>query len=144
MLAGRRINDGMGEWVVQQLVLELARRRVVIGGARVLVLGLSFKENCPDLRNTRVIDVITALRSYGMEPLIVDPWVDPLEAKAEYGLQVSAEVPVDDRGECFAAVIAAVSHREFVDLDLSGWQSLLHPDTVVFDLKGMVPARLRR
>lgn len=142
VLAGRRINDGMGEWVVQQLVLELARRRVVIGGARVLVLGLSFKENCPDLRNTRVIDVITALRSYGMEPLIVDPWVDPLEAKAEYGLQVSAEVPVDDRGECFAAVIAAVSHREFVDLDLSGWQSLLHPDTVVFDLKGMVPRSL--
>ena len=142
VLAGRRINDGMGEWAVQQLVLELARRRVVIGGARVLVLGLSFKENCPDLRNTRVIDVITALRSYGMEPLVVDPWVDAAEAQTEYGLQVAADVPMVDPAAPFAAVIAAVAHRQFAQLAPAAWQALLAPETVVFDLKGIVPRQL--
>jgi len=142
VLAGRRINDGMGEWAVQQLVLELARRRVVIGGARVLVLGLSFKENCPDLRNTRVIDVITALRSYGMEPLVVDPWVDVAEAQTEYGLQVAADVPLVDPAAPFAAVIAAVAHRQFAQLAPAAWQALLAPETVVFDLKGIVPRQL--
>jgi len=129
----------MGEWAVQQLVLELARRRVVIGGARVLVLGLSFKENCPDLRNTRVIDVIHALRTYGIDPVVVDPWVDPLEAQTEYGLQVATEIPADAP---WAAVIAAVAHRQFAELQQDAWQGLLGPDTVVFDLKGLVPRSL--
>lgn len=142
VLAGRRINDGMGDWIVQQLVLELARRRVVIGGARVLVLGLSFKENCPDLRNTRVVDVIAALRSYGMEMLVVDPWVDPAEAEAEYGLQVSTELPTSNPAEPWAAVIAAVAHRQFVELEPADWQALLAPETVVFDLKVIVPREL--
>ncbi|MEB3234624.1 MAG: nucleotide sugar dehydrogenase [Cyanobacteriota bacterium] len=139
VLAGRRINDGMGEWVVQQLVLELARRQVVIGGARVLLLGLSFKENCPDLRNTRVVDVIAALRSYGIEPVVVDPWVDAAEAEAEYGLQVTAEPPA---GPPWAAVIAAVAHRQFVALGAAGWQALLGSDTVLLDLKGIAPRAL--
>lgn len=132
----------MGEWVVQQLVLELSRRRIVIGGARVLLLGLSFKENCPDLRNTRVIDVITALRSYGIEPLIVDPCVDPAEARAEYGLEIVSEVPLGDQTETFAAVIAAVAHREFIDLKLSSWQGILSANAVLFDLKGIAPRHL--
>jgi UDP-N-acetyl-D-galactosamine dehydrogenase len=139
VLAGRRINDGMGEWVVQQLVLELARRQVVIGGARVLVLGLSFKENCPDLRNTRVIDVINGLRSYGIEPVVVDPWVDPLEAQTEYGLEVATDIPGDVP---WAAVIAAVAHRQFAELQQDAWQGLLSRDTVVFDLKGLVPRQV--
>ncbi|MBM5786166.1 MAG: nucleotide sugar dehydrogenase, partial [Cyanobacteria bacterium K_DeepCast_35m_m1_288] len=93
VLAGRRINDGMGRWVVEQLVLEMARRCHVIAGTKVLVLGLSFKENCSDLRNTRVVDVVKALQSYGMEPELVDPWVDPYEARREYGLTVLATIP---------------------------------------------------
>ena len=139
VLAGRRINDGMGDWVVQQLVLEMARRRLAIGGARVLVLGLTFKQNCPDLRNTRVIDVIQALHSYGMETVVVDPWVDAAEAETEYALQVHGAVPA---GQTFAAVIAAVCHQQFTDLDADGWGRFLDPQTVVFDLKGIVPREL--
>ncbi len=138
VLAGRRINDGMGDWVVQQLVLEMARRRHPIGGARVLVLGLSFKENCPDLRNTRVIDVIHALASYGMEAVVVDPWVDAAAAAIEYDLTVLKALP---QGEPFAAVIAAVAHRQFAELDLAAWQQLL-ASAVVFDLKGIIPRDL--
>ena len=87
VLAGRRINDGMARWVVEQLVLEMARKGMVIAGAQVLVLGLTFKEDCPDLRNTRVVDLIHALQRYGMELLVVDPWADPEEAQREYDLR---------------------------------------------------------
>jgi len=120
VLAGRRINDGMGAWVVEQLVLELAKRRVVIGGARVLVLGLSFKENCTDLRNTRVVDVIEALCRYGMEVL--------------------PELPTSRN--TFPAVIAAVAHRQFSALTSEQWQQLLEPNGLMLDLKGIVPRQL--
>ena len=139
VLAGRRINDGMGRWLVEQLVLELARRGLVIAGARVLVLGLSFKENCPDLRNTRVVDVIEALRRYGMEPVLVDPWVNAEEAQREYGLTVLPGVPI---GQCWSAVVAAVSHREFTELPADYWRQLLEPTGVLLDLKGIVPREL--
>jgi len=140
VLAGRRINDGMGEWMVQQLVVAMARRGLAIGGARVLVLGLTFKENCPDLRNTKVVDVIEALRSYGMTPLVVDPWVDPKEAQDEYGLSVVPEIPGGSR---YAAVVAAVAHREFAALEPQQWQQLLAADGVLLDLKGVIPRDLR-
>jgi UDP-N-acetyl-D-galactosamine dehydrogenase len=140
VLAGRRINDGMGEWVVQQLVLAMARAHRPIGGARVLVLGLSFKENCPDLRNTRVIDVIHALVGYGMEVVVVDPWVDPDEAQRDYNLCVQATLP--QPGQAFDAVIAAVAHRQFAELDPGCWQQLLGSSALVFDLKGIVPREL--
>jgi UDP-N-acetyl-D-galactosamine dehydrogenase len=139
VLAGRRINDGMGRWVVEQLVLELACRGLVIAGARVLVLGLSFKENCPDLRNTRVVDVIEALRRYGMEPVLVDPWVNAEEAQREYGLTVLAEAPT---GHGWSAVVAAVAHRQFTALPAEQWRQLLEPAGVLLDLKGIVPREL--
>jgi len=140
VLAGRRINDGMGEWVVQQLVIAMARRGLAIGGARVLVLGLTFKENCPDLRNTKVVDVIAALRTYGMEPVVVDPWVDLKEALDEYGLYVLPEIPAGGR---YAAVVAAVAHRQFVALEPQQWQQLLDADGVLLDLKGVMPRDLQ-
>ncbi len=139
VLAGRRINDGMGRWVVEQLVLEMARRGQVIAGARVLVLGLSFKDNCPDLRNTRVVDVLEALRRYGVEPVVVDPWVDPQEAHRDLGLSVLREVPP---GQCWNAVVAAVAHRQFAELDIEQWQLLLDSNGVLADLKGIVPRQL--
>jgi UDP-N-acetyl-D-galactosamine dehydrogenase len=140
VLAGRRINDGMGAWVVEQLVLELAKRQVVIGGARVLVLGLSFKENCTDLRNTKVVDVIEALGRYGMEALVVDSWVDTQEAQREYGLEVFKEIPA---GITYPAVIAAVAHKEFAALAAQQWQELLDPLGVLLDLKAIVPRHLQ-
>jgi UDP-N-acetyl-D-galactosamine dehydrogenase len=105
----------------------------------VLVLGLSFKENCPDLRNTRVVDVIEALRRYCMEPVLVDPWVIAEEAQREYGLTVLPEVPT---GQCWSAVVAAVSHREFTELPAEYWRQLLEPAGVLLDLKGIVPREL--
>ena len=139
VLAGRRINDGMGSWVVEQLVLALARRGMVIAGARVLVLGLSFKENCPDLRNTRVVDVIEALRRYGMEPVVVDPWVDPEEAQRDYGLDVLAEIPP---GSSWQGVVVAVAHHQFTGLQAEHWRQLLAANGVLLDLKGIVPREL--
>lgn len=139
VLAGRRINDGMGRWVVEQLVLELARRRQLIVGARVLVLGLTFKEDCPDLRNTKVVDVLMALRDYGIDFLLVDPWVDPEEASREYGLEVKSQLPV---GSLFGAVLALVPHQQFRQLNKGQWQSLLEPGGVLLDIKGVVPREL--
>ena len=140
VLAGRRINDGMGRWVVEQLVLEMALRGHVIAGAQVLVLGLSFKENCPDLRNTRVVDVIEALRRYGIEPVLVDPWVDADETRREYGLKVLATIPAANR---YGAVIAAVAHRQFVGIPEASWLELLLAEGVLLDLKGVMPRALQ-
>ncbi len=139
VLAGRRINDGMGRWVVEQIVLEMARRRMVIGGARVLILGLTFKENCPDLRNTRVVDVIQAMADYGMQPVIVDSWVDPADALHEYGLVVERDVP---SGMRFAAVVGAVAHQSFVEMNAEQWRQLIDLHGVLVDLKGIMPREL--
>lgn len=140
VLAGRRINDGMGRWVVEQLVLEMARRGQVIAGAKVLVLGLTFKENCPDLRNTRVVDVIAALQRYGMEPVLVDPWVDAVEARREFGFTVEVAIPTAHR---YIAVIAAVAHKQFVGISEESWRELLLEDGVLLDLKGVIPRALQ-
>jgi len=139
VLAGRRINDGMGRWVVEQLVLELARRGVVIAGAKVLVLGLTFKENCPDLRNTRVVDVIESLKRYGLEPVVVDPWVDADQAQREYGLIVLDAIP---SASSWQAVVAAVAHHQFTALPAEQWHQLLAAGGVLFDLKGIIPREL--
>ncbi len=139
VLAGRRINDGMGVWIVEQLVLSMARQGLIIGGTKVLILGLSFKENCPDLRNTKVIDVIQALRSYAMEPIIVDPWIDPLAAKHEYGLEVLKEIPF---GPKYKAIIAAVAHWQFAQMPSEQWQLMIDEQSLLIDLKGMVPREL--
>ena len=140
VLAGRRINDGMGDWVVEQLVLEMARSSMVIAKAKILVLGLTFKENCPDLRNTRVVDLIQALQRYGMVPVVVDPWVDGKEAQREYNINVLTEIPI---GQCWIGVVAAVAHRQFVQLAVEEWCQLLDPSGVLLDLKGMVPRELK-
>jgi UDP-N-acetyl-D-galactosamine dehydrogenase len=139
VLAGRRINDGMGRWVAEQLVLELARKRKQIVGASVLVLGLTFKENCPDLRNTKVVDVLMALRDYGIEAQVVDPMADPEEARREYRLEVEPQLPA---GRRFGAVLALVPHQQFRQLNEGQWQELLEPGGVLFDLKGCVPRAL--
>jgi len=139
VLAGRRINDGMGRWVVEQLVLELARRGAVIAGARVLVLGLAFKENCPDLRNTRVVDLLETIRRYGMVPEVVDPWVDCQEARRDYGLDVTAAIPANTK---FDAVILSVAHQQFAALTSDQWSQLLNPNGVLLDLKCLMPREL--
>lgn len=109
ILAGRRINDGMGAYVAGQMVKAMLQRRIHVNGARVLVLGLTFKENCPDLRNTRVVDVVEELREYGVRVDVHDPWADPDEARHEYGLDLVA-TPVDG---AYDGVVLAVAHDRF-------------------------------
>jgi UDP-N-acetyl-D-galactosamine dehydrogenase len=139
VLAGRRINDGMGRWLAEQLVLGLAQRRQQVVGARVLVLGLTFKENCPDLRNTKVVDLIRGLECYGMEVEVVDPWVDIKEAHREFNLIVNTEISVQTD---YAAVIAAVAHKEFARLRPEQWREMLAEKGIIMDLKGIVPRSL--
>jgi UDP-N-acetyl-D-galactosamine dehydrogenase len=139
VLAGRRINDGMGRWVVEQIVLEMALKKMLVGGAKVLVLGIAFKENCPDLRNTKVVDVIETLASYGMEAVVVDPWVDPDECFHEYGLAMEKVIPTNSS---FQVVIAAVAHLSFVKMDAEEWLQLVDDKGILVDLKGIMPRSL--
>lgn len=140
VLAGRRINDAMGSWAAEQLVLAMARRGLELPGARVAVLGLSFKENCPDLRNTRVVDVVKGLRSFDLDVEVIDPWVDPLEARRQYGLEVR---PSPVGAGPYRAVVVAVAHHQFAEQSPAQWQALLEPGAVLLDLKGIVPRQLQ-
>ncbi|MEM1432912.1 MAG: nucleotide sugar dehydrogenase [Pseudomonadota bacterium] len=136
ILAGRRINDNMGRHIAGRIVKLMTQKRIHAADARVLVLGFAFKENCPDLRNTRVIDVIEELASYGMELEVCDPWVDAAEAEHEYGLTVTAKPQRSD----YDAIVLAVAHREFMKLGETGIGKLGAPQHVIYDVKGVLPA----
>ena len=133
VLAGRRINDGMGCYIVGRTVREMIAREIPVKGARALVMGLAFKENCPDLRNTRVVDVIRELESYGVEVDVYDPWVHAGIAKSEYGIEMTA-VPLPNS---YAAVILAVAHDAFMQGDTAS--IYCEPNSVIFDVKGVLP-----
>lgn len=136
ILAGRRLNDGMGAYVAGQLVKALLRKRIHVQGARVLMMGLTFKENCPDLRNTRVVDVIAELQDYGIEVDVYDPWVDAAEAQHEYGIMPIAQ-PAQG---AYDGVILAVAHHQFADMGIEGLRKLGRDDHVLYDLKYILPA----
>ena len=131
ILSGRRINDGMGSHVAQRVIKLMTQRRIHAAGSNVLVLGLAFKENCPDLRNTRVVDVVEEFRSYHANVEVHDPWVSADEARHEYGLELVSEL-VPGR---YDAVILAVAHRQFTALGAAGIRALGRPGCVVFDVK---------
>ena len=135
ILAGRRINDGMGGFVATQVLRLMAQRGISIVGARILVLGLAFKENCPDLRNTRVVDIVRELRDYHAQVDVHDPWVDAAEARHEYGLD-----PVAEPGAgAYDAIIIAVGHRQFAELGAAGLRSFGKPGAVLYDVKYVLP-----
>ena len=135
ILAGRRINDGMGSHVARRVAKLMARRNLPTAGAKVLVLGLAFKENCPDVRNTRVVDIVAELRSYNAQVDVHDPWVSAEEAKHEYGLDLVAE---PEAGQ-YDAVILAVAHRQFSERGADGIRGFGKPGAVVFDVKRTLP-----
>jgi UDP-N-acetyl-D-galactosamine dehydrogenase len=137
ILAGRRINDGMGAYIAGRMVKAMLKRRIQVEGARVLVLGLAFKENCPDLRNTKVVDVITELRDYGIAADVYDPWVAAEEARHEYGLDL---IESPDVG-CYDGIVLAVAHREFADLGAEGIRAFGRPDHILYDLKYSLPSK---
>lgn len=135
ILAGRRINDGMGAYVAGRMVKAMLRARIQVDGARVLVLGLTFKENCPDLRNTRVVDVVGELRDYGIAVDVHDPWADPEEARAEYGLDLALR----PEPGAYDGVVLAVAHEAFRQEGHGAIRALARPGGVIFDLKSMLP-----
>ncbi|MFN7183329.1 MAG: nucleotide sugar dehydrogenase [Thermomonas haemolytica] len=136
LLACRRINDAMGTHVAGEVVKLMLKRRLPVAGARILILGLAFKENCPDLRNTRVVDLVHEFRGYGAQVDVHDPWVSAEEAQHEYGI---TPIAAPEAG-AYDAVVLAVAHDEFRQLDGQGVRALCKPQAgVVYDVKGMLP-----
>ncbi len=135
ILAGRRINDSMGGHVARGLLAEMGRRGAEVEGARVLVLGLAFKENCPDLRNTRVTDIIADLVAHGVRVDVCDPWIDPDEAKEEYDLDLVAEPAV----AAYDGIVLAVAHQQFRAMGAEAIRAFGTPRSVVFDVKSILP-----
>ena len=131
ILAGRRLNDGMGAYVVTQLVKAMLKKRIQVEDAKVLILGLSFKENCPDIRNTRIIDIVNELQEYHVNVDVYDPWVDAAEAEYEYGISPVQSV---EKG-AYDAVILAVAHEQFKDMGAEAIRALGKPAHVLYDLK---------
>jgi UDP-N-acetyl-D-galactosamine dehydrogenase len=137
ILAGRRLNDSMGAYVVTQLVKAMTQRRIHVQGARVLVMGLTFKENCPDLRNTRVVDIVRELGEYDVQADVYDPWVSAEEAQHEYGIN-----PVQQpEAGTYDAIILAVAHDEFKAMGTKAIRALGKAQHVLFDLKYILPAQ---
>ncbi|MCB1723814.1 MAG: Vi polysaccharide biosynthesis UDP-N-acetylglucosamine C-6 dehydrogenase TviB [Gammaproteobacteria bacterium] len=135
ILAGRRINDGMGQHVAGQTVKLMLKRSLTVNGGRALVLGLTFKENCPDLRNTRVVDILAELESFGMNVEVWDPWVSTAEAQHEYGITPIAEPAPGS----YDAIVLAVGHRQFVEMGIDRIRALGKSGAVVYDVKYLFP-----
>ncbi|WP_312923361.1 nucleotide sugar dehydrogenase [Empedobacter brevis] len=131
ILAGRRLNDSMGQYVASQVVKTMIKKNIKVNGAKVLNLGITFKENCPDVRNTKAVDVIEALEDYSLEVVTYDPWANPVEVEHEYGMNIINELST----EKYDAIILTVAHKEFADLDLNQY---LKEDGVIYDVKGIL------
>jgi len=136
ILAGRRINDNMGQYVVSQIIKNMIAADISPKSARVLVLGLAFKENCPDVRNTKVVDIVAELSTYGSTVDVHDPWIDAAEAKAEYGIDLVAE----PEAGAYDTVVIAVAHDQFKALGAEGLRAFGKPSALVYDIKYVLPA----
>jgi UDP-N-acetyl-D-glucosamine/UDP-N-acetyl-D-galactosamine dehydrogenase len=137
ILAGRRINDSMGRYVVSELVKTMIKRGIHVSGAKVLIMGLTFKENCPDIRNTKVVDILTELQEYGVTADVFDPWVDSAEAQHEYGI---TPITQPESGS-YDAVVLAVGHQQFRQLGAAGIKALMKPEHILYDLKYVLSAQ---
>ncbi|WP_020395568.1 Vi polysaccharide biosynthesis UDP-N-acetylglucosamine C-6 dehydrogenase TviB [Thiolinea disciformis] len=135
ILAGRRINDSMGVYIVSQLVKAMLKKRIQVEGARILVMGLAFKENCPDLRNTRVIDILKELYEYGIEADVYDPWISVVEAQHEYNITPIIEL----QKNTYDAIILAVAHQQFKAMGIEMIRALGKADHVMYDVKYVFP-----
>lgn len=136
ILAGRRLNDHMGSYIVSQLVKAISKRRIFIDGARILVMGITFKENCPDLRNSRVVDIVTELQDYNCQVDVYDPWATPEEAQHEYGISAVAR----PEPGTYDGIILAVAHHQFKTMGAAAIRAFGKPNHVLYDLKYLLPA----
>ncbi|MCE2612429.1 nucleotide sugar dehydrogenase [Flavobacteriaceae bacterium D16] len=135
ILTGRRMNDGMGKYVSSEVIKLMVQKDIKVKGAKILVLGITFKENCPDVRNTKAVDVINNLKSYGTEVTVFDPWASPEEVEEEYGLTTTQNLPEGP----FDAVVLAVAHKEFLQM---GLRAMLSENGVLYDVKGVLKERV--
>jgi UDP-N-acetyl-D-galactosamine dehydrogenase len=134
ILAGRRLNDSMGQYVATEVVKLMMRKDIKVLNSKVLLLGFTFKEDCPDVRNTRVIDIYNELRNFDINIEVYDPWVNSQEVKHDYNIEILNSFPKGN----YAAVILAVAHKEFLDMDIKS----LSPNGVIFDVKGVLPKEI--
>jgi len=135
ILAVRRINDNMGFYVATEVIKKMVQKRIQITDASVLVMGLTFKENCPDLRNTRVVDIIHELNDYGAQVDVYDPWVNLDEAKQAYNIEVTPKIPNNQ----YDAIVLAVAHKQFYEMGDEGIRALAKPNSVIYDIKSILP-----
>ena len=135
ILAGRRMNDGMGEYVANEVVKLMLKKGIQVLGANILILGFKFKENCPDVRNTKVIDIYNALREYNVNITIYDPWANPAIVEHEYGIKVTNQLPMKK----YDTAILAVAHKEFTELDIL---SMLNDNHIIYDVKGFLDKQI--
>ena len=131
ILAGRRLNDSMGQYVAEQVIKTMIKKDINVNGAEILMLGITFKENCPDVRNTKIVDVIRALEDFGVKVTTFDPWANPEEVHHEYSIWSTNEVP----NAKFDAIVLGVAHKEFLDMDFS---FLKKENTILYDVKGVL------
>jgi UDP-N-acetyl-D-glucosamine/UDP-N-acetyl-D-galactosamine dehydrogenase len=136
ILAGRRINDSMASHVADETIKLMLHKNLPVLGSKVLVLGLTFKENCPDVRNTKVVDIVKALRGYNAQVDVYDPWIDIQEAEHEYGLQCLAQAPAPGQ---YAAIVLAVGHHQFLAIGEQGIKAWGQPGAVLYDVKSILP-----
>lgn len=136
ILAGRRLNDSMGAYVATETIKLMIKKDIKVKNANVLILGFTFKENCPDVRNTKVIDIISELKTYQLNLVVVDPWAEPAEVSHEYNIETVKQIP---SGQSFDAIVLAVAHNEFKSLDIA---SYLNSTSVVYDVKGIIETNL--
>ncbi len=135
ILAGRRINDNMGFYVATEVIKRMVQKRILMTDAKILVMGLTFKENCPDLRNTPVVDIIHELNDYGAEVDVYDPWINLDEARQMYQLEVMQKMPNNQ----YDAIILAVAHQQFYEMGTKGIRALAKPNSVIYDIKSILP-----
>ena len=139
LIAGRKLNDAMSTWVANQLILEMSKRNIPLINSNVLILGFTFKENCHDIRNTKVYEIIKILKKHNLNVDIIDPWVDSEETKKVYRIDISNILKTKKK---YNAIICTLAHREFLRLKKSEWEEMIYKDGIIFDLKGIVPKSL--
>ena len=139
--AQRRINDKMGQFVVDETVKLMLKKKITVNGAKVLVLGITFKENCPDVRNTRVVDIVHVLEEYGADVTVCDPWASPEEVQREYGLAIESKVQ-SLKSKAYSAIVLAVAHNQFAEMSEVELKGLCAEKSVIFDIKNVLPRDL--
>jgi len=139
--AQRRINDKMGQFVVDETVKLMLKKKITVNGAKVLVLGITFKENCPDVRNTRVVDIVHALEEYGSDVTVFDPWASPEEVKREYGVSLTSDLR-SLSSDGYSAVVLAVAHDQFKEMSETELKALCADPCVIYDIKNILPRNL--